>query len=520
MRRTAIWMKKIINIFLCVTLILLVFCSCQNGKTQTENPSENEPVTEEATTAEQTKKNQVVTLGYYSHYSLNPFKTKSKTNKNVLSLVYDSLYKLDNKYSPQGFIAQSYELNGKTLQVKLKDNITFSNGIALTASDVVYSFNRAKKSPLYSERLSNFSEATTNMDKVIFNLKKTDIYAVNCLDFPIVQSGTADDAHPIGSGRYVLNKKGKTYILNENKQYDLTEQMEQKQIKLLDINTTENELYLLQIGDLSFFYDDMSSAKEKSRVNANTVPIALNNLVFLGINNESELLSDKNIRNAIAYAIDKTTLAGNVYDLLAKPCKSVFNPDWSEAGIFEQTDILPDTVQAASLLEKSGYKFAYDNNKFRSKNFEFLELNLIVSNEDSRKIQCANLIKQQLESVGISVKIEKLEYEDYKSRLQAGEFDLYIGETKLKPNMDLSVFFSKNGAANFTIDSKSTVANAYSDFISGKINISTFVQVFDEFKPFIPICYRYGMAYYSRELKYESTGNENNMFANIYSWSF
>ncbi|MCM1364726.1 MAG: ABC transporter substrate-binding protein, partial [Ruminococcus sp.] len=474
-------MKKFRTILFFVALIMLVFCSCRNEAVQTAELSEtSQEVTE--TTTDQSKNDRFITLGYYGHYTMNPFTTKSKTNKNVLSLVYDSLFKLNDSYDPQPIIADSYSVKGKTLTVKLKSDLHFSDGAALSAADVIYSFNQAKKSALYSSRLSNFKAAASDDGGVVFSLKSADIYAVNCLDFPVVRAGTAEDTLPVGSGRYIISKKGKTYQLKANKEYNLSEEMEQQQINLLDINTTENELYLLQIGDLSFVYDDMSSDKERSKINANTIPIALNNLVFLGFNNQSEVL-DTNVKNAIASAIDKQTISGTAYDLLAKPCATPFNPDWSEAEIFSRENITPDTIKSAELLEKSGYIFAYKNNKFRSKNFEFIELNLIVANDDSRKVECAKLIEQQLESVGISIKIEKLDYEEYKTRLNNSDFDLYIGETKLKPNMDLSVFFSQNGAANYTIDSKSTVANAYSDFISGKIDISTFVQVFNEYKP-------------------------------------
>ena len=86
--------------------------------------------------------------------------------------------------------------------------------------------------------------------------------------------------------------------------------------------------------------------------------------------------------------------------------------------------------------------------------------------------------------------------------------------------MNLSPFFSENGEASYTVDSGSTVAKAYTDFAAGKIDVSTFDKVFDEYKPFIPIGYRYGIAYYSRELKFEGTVSENDIFANVYSWSF
>jgi len=508
--------KPIFTVILCVLIMLSVFCSCKNeGTQQSETTTTGEP---ETTQSEASKKPNNVTLGYYSHYTLNPFTTKSKANKNLLTLVYDSLFKLDDSYVPTPSIAQSYENSGKTVSVTLKSSLSFSNGSPLSAQDVVYSFELAKKSPFWSKRLSAFTSALANGNEVVFSLKKADIYAVNCLDFPIVLEGTGKDSIPVGSGRYILTKKGKTYTLKTNSKYNLSEEMSVKTIKLLDINTTENDLYLLQIGELSFVYDDMSSDDKKEKINANTVNIALNNLVFLGINNESEVLSNYEIRQAIAAATDKKAIAAAVYDLLAKPCSTPFNPDWSEVSVFESEETSADSQKAEKLLDESGYVFEYKNNKFRSKNFEYLELNMIVSKKDARHKECATLIKKQLEDAGISVKLEKLEADEFKERLQSGEFDLYIGETKLTPNMDLSVFFSKNGAANYTIDAKSTCANAYYDLISGKIDMSTFVKVFDEYLPFIPVCYRYGTAYYSREIQYEVTGNENNMFAGIYSW--
>ena len=126
--------------------------------------------------------------------------------------------------------------------------------------------------------------------------------------------------------------------------------------------------------------------------------------------------------------------------------------------------------------------------------------------------------RKSLESIGINVELQEKEYSEYIESLRKGEFDLYIGEIKLSPNMSLSPFFSENGSASYGIDTKSVTAKAYYDFAKGAIDISTFVQIFDGALPFIPLCYRDGMAYYSRELSYEGTVNEYEPFGNVYSW--
>lgn len=103
--------------------------------------------------------------------------------------------------------------------------------------------------------------------------------------------------------------------------------------------------------------------------------------------------------------------------------------------------------------------------------------------------------------------------------MSKGEYDLYVGEIKLTPDMSLTPFFGENSDVNYGIDTSSATATAYYDFISGKIDISTFIQVFSLEKPFIPLLFRDGVAYYSRELTYEDSINEYEPFRNIYSWS-
>lgn len=143
---------------------------------------------------------------------------------------------------------------------------------------------------------------------------------------------------------------------------------------------------------------------------------------------------------------------------------------------------------------------------------------MIAGEEDEGRAAAADFAANSLIEAGFDVRLEKLPYDEYVKRLSDGDFDLYIGETKLTPDMELSVFFSKDGAACFAAADESTAAGAYYDLKSGKIDMRTFCGVFDEYLPFLPLCCRMGTVYYSRELKYEGFVNENNIFKNIYSW--
>ena len=116
--------------------------------------------------------------------------------------------------------------------------------------------------------------------------------------------------------------------------------------------------------------------------------------------------------------------------------------------------------------------------------------------------------------------LSSLDFDSYKAALESGSFDLYLGEVRLGTNMDLTPFFSSAGKAKFGIDLSSSVCGAYFDLKSGKIDVSTFVGVFDEELLFLPLCYREGAMYYSRALKYEGSPVIGDIYSNAYSWSF
>jgi peptide/nickel transport system substrate-binding protein len=507
-------MKKLICIFACLAVLVGVFSACRNKAPDETTTSE--------TVFEQTTQKPVperkVTLGYYKGKSLNPYKTESPTNRNLLTLVYDSLFLPADGYTVEPLIGLSFTNNEKMLTVTLDPDALFCDGSPIDPSDIVYSFNLAKESANYKERLRNFTTAAAGVGSVTFTLKSADIYAENCLTFPIVKYGTGDNSIPTGSGRYTLSKKSGNYYLTANEFSTRQEEMATKRISLVPITSDAGELYMLQTGDLTYFFDDLSDG-EYTKIRANTTRVSMNNMIYLGINSQTTELKNKKVRDAICYAINKASLADSAYSGIATISDIPFNPTWEVVGNINTTLYEQNVIKAGELLDEAGYVFAYANNQYRSKNFEYIELSLLVNNENQPKDKIADMIAKSLKEIGVKVTVNSVPYEEYLSALQKGDYDLYVGEVKLSPNMSLTSFFSENGAVNYGIDIDGAVAKAYADFSGGKIDISTFMQVFSLEKPFIPLLFRDGMAYYSRELTYEDSVNEYELFANIYSWS-
>lgn len=504
-------MKKIIIAILCIAVVVtaVLITGKLDGDNGTTEPTE---VTAEAFEEEARD----VYLPYYKGKAFNPYKSNSPTNLAIATLLYDPLFVMNEDWSSTGLIATSFENDGKQITVKLVDGAVFSNGASLTAYDVVYSFNLAKKSTAFKGRLTNFAGATAGADTVTFTLNKPDVYAQQCLTFPIVQNGTGSAALPIGSGRYVLRSINGKYVLSANPKSTRGETLNTTMIGLTPITSESDEIYRIQTGELSYFCDNMDSGTY-TKLTGHTASVPTNNLVYLGYNSSVSSLSDKAVITAFCYAIDKSTLADTVFDNFCTLTDTPLNPNWYAVRDIQLPSYEYNLIKAGNILDENGYNYSPTEKTFRYDSDGYFEIKIIVNKESPVKVACAKLIAANLKNLGLKVTLSALEFNDYRQALADGNYDLYIGEVKLSPNMDFSCFFQKGGQASYGISSN-TISNAYNDFKAGSIDIGTFISVFEEEKPFIPICYRTSIAYYSNEVTFEGSANEYEPYKNIYSW--
>ena len=174
--------KKIIRaaaaILVLTVALSFAFSGCSNKK---DGGDETTTMPPEAVEAVQTLK-----LPYSKGDKLNPFTATSMLNQQLMPLIYDGLFALDKNYNPQPLLASNYSRSGRTLTVSLA-SAKFSDGSSVSASDVVASFESAKKSPAYKTQLANFSSAKVSGNSVVFSLADDDPYAINCLTFAVTK---------------------------------------------------------------------------------------------------------------------------------------------------------------------------------------------------------------------------------------------------------------------------------------------------------------------------------------------
>ncbi|MFB6175955.1 MAG: ABC transporter substrate-binding protein [Halobaculum sp.] len=96
--------------------------------------------------------------GYFRRFdaeveTLDPVAVTDDASEAVVTKLFDTLYTTESGTEPEPCLATEIERDGSTLVVDLREDVSFHDGKSLTASDVVYTFERIAASPA-SERQS------------------------------------------------------------------------------------------------------------------------------------------------------------------------------------------------------------------------------------------------------------------------------------------------------------------------------------------------------------------------------
>lgn len=493
--------KKFVAIILSVVLVAVSFSACKGNSGGAIIKKKVETTQHAAIDASSFR------LSYSMSDSLNPYKSDTLNNQVVQNLVYDSLFVLDENYEAQPSVAENYSYpSPKKLAVRLRTDVKFSDGSSCSAENIEYSFKQAKDSPHWENTLKCISSITVESEYVVtFKLKYANPDAHKLLTFAIARAKENKQGFKIGTGRYKFSKADGGVVLVKNP-YRSDFNPRFTKINLVNITSAESIENAINIGNISYAFRDLANGS-KTQISAAKKTVHLNNLVFLGIYGKNSITQNANIRRAINLAIDRDTLVKSAYRGYATGAKSIFNPATKLAKQTEIFDTKANITEAKQAIASSGY--SKDRLKL-----------LLVTDTNEGKRATAQIVKQQLEAVGFKVTLKIVKKSAYRERLEYGNYDIYVGETKLTGDMSLRGFFTDGGNLNYGIDRDSKTAKAYRSYQNGKSEIGKFILAFGEEMPFVPLLYRKGMICYTKSLQGDMQGYDGNYFSNIEDWYY
>lgn len=516
--------KKFLSFCLAV---LLIFCFAGCGK------DENKATDKDTENAASASQKDYITLLYSAADTFNPYTAKTDVNRQLCKLLYEPLVKLDNEFKPVYSIAQSVVTEGKKCTAIIK-NIKFSDGSAVTAGDVVYSANLAKNSAsIYASKLYEMvSVVAENANTVVFTLSKQDPYFVNLLDFPIIKQGSENITDsdsvlqpPISCGRYKVSEDKESLVLNE---LYFGNKGSIKSVRLINAPDMESVAHYVEVGAADIYYSNISDG-QIIRMSGKKKDINLNNLVYIGINQNYGALAENALRQAISSGINRKKICQNAYYNNALASNGFFNPVWQEVKALQNIQIEANTQITVENLEKIGYNKLNSNEIRVNQSGNALNFSLLVNSEDRMRTAAAHLIASQLLEYGIRITVLERPYESYIQSLQSGDFQLYLGEIKLTDNMDFSPLVTVGGSAAFGLSASKpetetpesfnlTSGDIVVGFYEGKNTINDIAVSLQTEMPVIPVCYRTGALFCNDNIENINSASLSDIYFSIDSY--
>lgn len=434
----------------------------------------------------------VFSLPYSHDDTLNPFSTTTEVNLWLSHLLYDSLTVLTDGYVPQLSLASDVTATDAThLVVTLREGAVFSDGSAVTAADVVASFQAAQDSPNYEVLLSNVTTAKADGKKrqVTFTLASADVNAQACLTFPVVKASTLTDkagTAPIGGGLYTTASAEGGLQLVKNPHHPT--EVHFTEIGLQHLPNTASRYYALASGRIAYCFDDLSEGEEP-RITGASRPVMMNTMVFLGVNSAHKQLAQPAVRQALSLLLDRSAVA-TVYSGRGTASASPLPTAWGAMADCTAPTHTQDVTAALAMLTDAGYPL---------KGKQLPELRLIYNSDRADRGAVAEQIRTQAAACDVKITLKPMPEAEYRQALADGDYDLYLGEYRFTADMSLRPLLL-GGKTSYGVSGGSTAKAAYARYVGGQESLQTFLDTFGTDMPFIPLCYRGGVAAYDRRL--------------------
>jgi peptide/nickel transport system substrate-binding protein len=306
----------------------------------------------------------------------NPFAETTGANIEFMRLVYDLLARVGPDGSPQPWAAESWEvIDDVTVQVNLRQGMTFHDGEPLTAEDVKFSYDIQKEegASIYKPFLEPISEVEIVDDHtLIFHLSTpypalfqatfAQIYLLPQHIWESIPSprADADNSHPIGSGPFMFE----TWLVNEEIRLPaFKEHWNAPQVDgLIQVNyANPDALFQGLVNEEIFMHDRrlLPAAIEQAAGYEHLTRVDLTDfgVYYVGFNLSQPPFDSLEFRQAIAHTIDYDTIVNTILAGYGTPGGGFIAPAnefWHDPTVeFPQYDL----EAARQILADAGYEW-------------------------------------------------------------------------------------------------------------------------------------------------------------------
>jgi peptide/nickel transport system substrate-binding protein len=386
--------------------------------------------------------NTFVMLIESSPTNLDPRVGLDGQSERIDSLIFDDLLTRGADLNVAPGLADRWETpDPLTYIFHLRRGVQFHNGQPLTARDVKWTFDSLLEGKIRSTKAAVFKPVDRieipDDFTVIFHLKEPFaglLWNVSDGAIGVVPygSGAEMSQHPVGSGpfRFESAEMDKEVVIDRNDRYwGEKAKLERVRFAIVPDETTLALELRKGSGDAtvnSLTPDTvLALQKEPSLVTELTHGTEVQ---YLGFNLRDPILKQVQVRQALAFALDRKPMIEYLWRGQVQPARSVLPPQsWAYNGDVPTYDF--DLEKARRLLDAAGYP-AVHGVRFH--------ITMKTSTNQNTRLMVA-VMQQQLRDVGIALDIRSFESATFMSDVAHGAFQMY-GLRWIGGNEDPEIF--------------------------------------------------------------------------------
>jgi len=518
------FIKYIFIIFIISIIIAVVYKMNEQEENTVEEPTTSQ--VEEEIVKE-------ITLGVAEFDTMNPILSHNKYMQEISRIIFEPLLELDEEYKLQKCLAKDWAKTSETTYlVKIRDDVKWSNGTALQVEDVIFTIQTIKQvASIYSYNVQNITNVEKiDNDTIQITLDREIPFFEYNLIFPIMSrtyyegqdfSNTEKNMLPIGTGKYkIVQNISNAIILNKNEYYT-REELTLEEITISKYATL-GELYnAFKLGKIDVMTTTNINVEDYiGTIGYNKKEVHGREFDFLSLNTQNAVLSNVEVRTAISHAINRENIIGLLYNSKYKVTDyPLDHRNWlkGEAG---DTSYNPDL--AKQILEQNGWIYKYNKwQKTINYSTKTLSFKIVVQASNQTRVTVAEMIKTDLEAIGIQISIVKASDNQYQNYLQNKNYDSIITGTTMSLSPNLETYFGTGNYANFDNEELNNLMNEVKNITKEELLQEKYArirQIYNEQVPYIGLYSSYYSVASSWSLIGNITPNWYNIFIDINNW--
>lgn len=363
---------------------------------------------------------------------LNPILASDSASGDINAFVFNGLMKYDKNLKLMGDLAESWSVSddGLTITFFLRKGVLWHDGKPFTARDVIFTYGRLVNPEILTPFSSDFKRVeeikTPDDYTVIVKYKEPfapalESWGIGIIPEHIFEKGDFNthpaNKKPIGTGPYKFIKwnAADKLILEKNENYfeemGNISRIVYRIIPDESVQFLELKRQMIDRMGLTPYQFEFQTDGEVFKKYYRKFRYPSFTYTYLGFNLKNPLFREKEIRQAIAYAIDKKAIIKAVLLGYGVPVSAPYPPtSWAYNKNVKK--IKYNLQKARKILEENGWVDT-DGDGIREKDGLKFSFTIMTNQGNKMREECVTIIQAQLKKAGIEVKIRILEWASF-----------------------------------------------------------------------------------------------------------